>query len=142
MMQLLLLFVANKEGKKCSIYYFLLQKRKGKNAVFTTFCGKKFVFWKEIFKTIFNMIFEIDLQRKKNLQKKSSKTKNLQKRSSKKKSSIKIFKEKKSSIKIFKEKNLQKRSSKKRKSSKKDLQNLRWDSNPCTWLLPISSSVP
>ena len=112
-MQLLLLFVANKEGKKCSIYYFLLLKRKGKNAVYTTFCGKKFVFWKKIFKTIFNMIFKIDLQRKK--------------------SSKKIFKEKKSSKndlqrkkiynkdlqrreifnKDLKEKNLQKRSSKK-----------------------------
>ena len=122
MMQLLLLFVANKEGKKCSIYYFLLQKRKGKNAVFTTFCGKKFVFWKKIFKTIFNMIFKIDLQRKKIFKKNLQRKKIFKKWSSKKKIYNKdlqrreIFnkdlKEKKSSKKIFKEKKiLRKRSS-------------------------------
>ena len=118
MMQLLLLFVANKEGKKCSIYYFLLLKRKGKNAVYTTFCGKKFVFWKKIFKTIFNMIFKIDLQRnkssKKNLQRKkifkkwSSKKKIYNKDLQRKEIFNKDLKEKKSSKKIFKE-NLKKK---------------------------------
>ena len=119
MMQLLLLFVANKEGKKCSIYYFLLLKRKGKNAVYTTFCGKKFVFWKKIFKTIFNMIFKIDLQRKKIFKKNLQRQKIFKKDLQRKKSSIKIFKEKKSSIKIFKEKKSSKKIFKEKKIFKK-----------------------
>ena len=112
-MQLLLLFVANKEGKKCSIYYFLLLKRKGKNAVYTTFCGKKFVFWKKIFKTIFNMIFKIDLQRKKIFKKNLQRKKIFKKWSSKKKIYNKDLQRREIFNKDLKEKNLQKRSSKK-----------------------------
>ena len=99
----------------CSLYYFLMLSGKKNDAVFTTFCCKKgreklqflllfvakkkekkcfFSALKKIFKKIFNMIYKIDLQRKKIFKK------NLQRQTSSKK--------------IFKEKNLQNRSSKKK----------------------------
>ena len=135
----------------CSLYYFLMLSGKKNDAVFTTFCCKKgreklqflllfvakkeekkcfFSALKKIFKKIFNMIYKIDLQRKKNLQKKSPKT-NIFK---------KDLQRKKSSKKDLQIKSLQKRSSTK-KSSKPDLQKV-WDSNPHMLVSHFWSSTP
>ena len=107
-MQYLLLFVLKKEGKKCSLYYFLRQK----------ICFLKKRSSKQSSTWSLKLIFKEKKSSKKNLQRKkifkkwSSKKKIYNKDLQRKEIFNKDLKEKKSSKKIFKEKKiLRKRSS-------------------------------